>query len=1231
MSHVSDTEDSMSIPESAISEAASRASHRHWTIPRLITELKKKGIRYSASARKAELYRLLFPETPRAPEPPGASEDLVSMSTIQLSLTQLHATINNLASPISDIDSRLQVIENKDSAPPPPAEPEAVPSTSRTNPPDVKVIKMKDPGISRYLLHLFMLILTTGLATSTGTSSFWKQKAIVFSKNTIGQIPNTEIPELSEFTACLDIFYESDTPSTAFSYCVQNGTIPELGFSRKWGMLEVFHLGKVYKVNKYLEQNAWHTVCINWKRQDKQLVVYVNATHVYKATTEDGVIKGNGSLVLGAEHTNIGGRINIVSISLMSGELYNYQMWNYTRSQEQLLDCIEGNLLSWTKDALRRFRRTSEDVQLRCANPTLTPTPAESTTTLTTTLGTTTSTRTPTLEPENSASTEIYPAATESFSSVTSTPRIFFTTLTQKETASKNASGNLTSTGLPGTLPTSRSVEPNLSTEVSTTESLPDLLTNSSVKLPTGNNVSTTSNMSSTYHSPPELRTTSVVPISSWTNTTTIQQQATDTKSTPDPQVISTTETPNISTQPTNGTTPQAMITSPTTKSITSLTVTEVSSASSSSSSSTHKTSIETYSSPLTVITSSSTPSPSPNTTLSGVTESSVSLLGTTYISASSEKPTTGTTTSTRTPTLVPENSASTEIYPAATESFSSVTSTPRIFFTTLTQKETASKNASGNLTSTGLPGTLPTSRSVEPNLSTEVSTTESLPDLLTNSSVKLPTGNNVSTTSNMSSTYHSPPELRTTSVVPISSWTNTTTIQQQATDTKSTPDPQVISTTETPNISTQPKTPEPTNGTTPQAMITSPTTKSITSSTVTEVSSASSSSSSSTHKTSIETYSSPLTVITSSSTPSPSPNTTLSGVTESSVSLLGTTYISASSEKPTTGTTTSTRTPTLVPENSASTEIYPAATESFSSVTSTPRIFFTTLTQKETASKNASGNLTSTGLPGTLPTSRSVEPNLSTEVSTTESLPDLLTNSSVKLPTGNNVSTTSNMSSTYHSPPELRTTSVVPISSWTNTTTIQQQATDTKSTPDPQVISTTETPNISTQPKTPEPTNGTTPQAMITSPTTKSITSSTVTEVSSASSSSSSSTHKTSIETYSSPLTVITSSSTPSPSPNTTLSGVTESSVSLLGTTYISASSEKPTTVIFYMVQIKFTTPSPDVMDEDMASSLIQSMMDQLLNNTEFAAVQITVSYTVKDGDNHCILQPVEMKLTES
>lgn len=148
-----------------------------------------------------------------------------------------------------------------------------------------------------------------------------------------------------------------------------------------------------------------------------------------------------------------------------------------------------------------------------------------------------------------------------------------------------------------------------------------------------------------------------------------------------------------------------------------------------------------------------------------------------------------GTTTSTMTPTPAPDNSAPTGIFSSATESLSSVTSTPGIFSTSVTQRETSSSNSSDNLTSTQLPNALPTSLPGKPNLSTTVSLTESLPGetLLANSSIELTTGNNVSTTGNISSTYHSPPALRTTSAVPISSLKNYTTIQQESTDYKST------------------------------------------------------------------------------------------------------------------------------------------------------------------------------------------------------------------------------------------------------------------------------------------------------------------------------------------------------------------------------------------------------------------------------------------------------------
>lgn len=163
----------------------------------------------------------------------------------------------------------------------------------------------------------------------------------------------------------MDILLGNDAASTALSYCAQDGVIPEFGFSRKNSKLEVFHLEMVHTVDIDWKKNVWYTICAKWKRQTKQLEVYVNGKSIYNATTEDRMIKGNGSLVLGAQHTNQGGQIVIKDGAYMFGELYNYQMWNYTRSQEELLGCIEGNLISWTKEPWS-FRKPREDVQLRC-------------------------------------------------------------------------------------------------------------------------------------------------------------------------------------------------------------------------------------------------------------------------------------------------------------------------------------------------------------------------------------------------------------------------------------------------------------------------------------------------------------------------------------------------------------------------------------------------------------------------------------------------------------------------------------------------------------------------------------------------------------------------------------------------------------------------------------------------------------------------------------------------
>ncbi|XP_071980265.1 adhesion G-protein coupled receptor G4 [Engystomops pustulosus] len=478
---------------------------------------------------------------------------------------------------------------------------------------------MKDPATSRCFLYLLlMLILTTGPATSTGTHLSWNEKAIIFSQDHVVKIQNPKIPALSAVTTCLDILFDNYATSTVFSYSVRDGVSPELGFGRKEGAIQIFHLGKVYEFQTNLKEDVWYNICIKWKRQTKHLTVFVNGKIVFNTTTEDRMIKGNGSLVVGVKYTIVGGEIVLDTTTVMSGELSNFQIWNYTRSHEELLDCVEGNLFSWTKEDWT-FPRLIDDNKLRCAHLATTP-PAPGATSPTTTLGTTTSTRTTIAAPGTSVSAE-------RLTSVETTSGKFFTSVNQNETATSNS----TSIVVPDTLPTFPTLESGFSTQVSTTESVlgDNQLTNSSINLPTGNNVS--GNISSTYHLPPERRTT--VTTTTWKDPTTVQQQTTNATTTQDPQVVSTTMTPSSSTQlgyttkSTNERTPELGITSSTTKSITPSTVTDGSSDSSLSTS-------ETLSLPSTVVTSSSRTSTSLQTTLKGMISTTASYSGTTNITS---------------------------------------------------------------------------------------------------------------------------------------------------------------------------------------------------------------------------------------------------------------------------------------------------------------------------------------------------------------------------------------------------------------------------------------------------------------------------------------------------------------------------------------------------------------------------------------------------------------------
>ncbi|KAM5145537.1 adhesion G-protein coupled receptor G4 [Mantella aurantiaca] len=200
-----------------------------------------------------------------------------------------------------------------------------------------------------------------------------KEKALILSPSSAGRLQDANIPTLLEFTVCIDLNATSNAPWTVFSYCVENGERPaELGLEYlDENAFKITHLGVPYIFKHKLELFTWFTVCISLNNLTRQLEAYVNSISVLNTKTmtenENYPPKVSGSLVLGCNHSRKAGIISLTSQSNFIGELYNFQMWNYSKSLQELFHCSEGNLLSWAKEPWK-FARPHIDENLRCVS-----------------------------------------------------------------------------------------------------------------------------------------------------------------------------------------------------------------------------------------------------------------------------------------------------------------------------------------------------------------------------------------------------------------------------------------------------------------------------------------------------------------------------------------------------------------------------------------------------------------------------------------------------------------------------------------------------------------------------------------------------------------------------------------------------------------------------------------------------------------------------------------------
>lgn len=192
------------------------------------------------------------------------------------------------------------------------------------------------------------------------------QKVRIRLSSQVGQLQDTNTPILFDFTVCLDLKRENRASQTAFSYCVEDDVLPpELGLSFLGEeKIQVFHRGIEFTFQEELKIDTWYTVCLTWKNITRQLEVYVNGEGVNKFDTNtNDPLRGRGSLVLGSNRFRKAGIIG--QSTNFVGELYNFQMWNYARSPNEMNDCSEGNVFSWTKE-LWNFYTVMEDNELRC-------------------------------------------------------------------------------------------------------------------------------------------------------------------------------------------------------------------------------------------------------------------------------------------------------------------------------------------------------------------------------------------------------------------------------------------------------------------------------------------------------------------------------------------------------------------------------------------------------------------------------------------------------------------------------------------------------------------------------------------------------------------------------------------------------------------------------------------------------------------------------------------------
>ncbi|XP_058010608.1 adhesion G-protein coupled receptor G4 [Ahaetulla prasina] len=226
---------------------------------------------------------------------------------------------------------------------------------------------------SKIFGSLFLAVATLFLF-SESVSLKGKQVIFMGLKNKYVSLANWSVPELCEFTVCVDLNKTEKTveSGTAFSYDISSNSTNirevELALSFHNSTLRMLFLGSFINLGEYIGAYKMHQICCVWDSQKHLLELFCDGKKLVNQSLPEfhfRCLRPNGTLVIGHLHKNYNGEP--IRQSSFVGIVHYFQMWNGVIAQQDLELCRDGNVVSWGQNYwFLKDARTESAQHQRC-------------------------------------------------------------------------------------------------------------------------------------------------------------------------------------------------------------------------------------------------------------------------------------------------------------------------------------------------------------------------------------------------------------------------------------------------------------------------------------------------------------------------------------------------------------------------------------------------------------------------------------------------------------------------------------------------------------------------------------------------------------------------------------------------------------------------------------------------------------------------------------------------